>query len=300
MDHLKKGNLASPEAQNAIYNDGELAFFTDLHNLPAHSPIQLEIYIIGLVREGKGIANINGNNYEIQKNDLFVCQPYNIVEKGLVSLDFKGYFILVSTGFMQRTMPMAGQILDFKFLFEQNPVCSLLPEEAKVFCQYYELLYTKIQQASPMQKKVIDTLMLAFFYDMKAALNRVIRQSKPRPFSAGENLFRQFIELIESTYPKPRMVSWYADQLHVTPKYLSTVCRKAGNESASDIIDRYVLKDINLLMKHSSKSIKEIAYELEFPNLSFFGKYVKTHFGMSPKAYREQMANGNGSQSAQP
>ena len=118
MDHLKKANLASPEAQNAIYNDGELAFFTDLHNLPAHSPIQLEIYIIGLVREGKGIANINGNSYEIQKNDLFVCQPYNIVEKGLVSLDFKGYFILVSTGFMQRTMPMAGQILDFKFLFE--------------------------------------------------------------------------------------------------------------------------------------------------------------------------------------
>ena len=184
MDHLKKANLASPEAQNAIYNDGELAFFTSLHNLPSHSPIQLEIYIIGLVREGKGIANINGNSYEVQKNDLFVCQPYNIVEKGLVSLDFKGYFILVSSGFMQRTMPMARQSLDIKFMFEQNPVCSLLPEEAKVFCQYYELLYTKIQQASPMQKKVIDTLMLAFFYDMKAALNRVIRQSKPRPFRA--------------------------------------------------------------------------------------------------------------------
>lgn len=288
MDHLKKGNLASPEAQNAIYNDGELAFFTDLHNLPAHSPIQLEIYIIGLVREGKGIANINGNSYEIQKNDLFVCQPYNIVEKGLVSLDFKGYFILVSTGFMQRTMPMAGQILDFKFMFEQNPVCSLLPEEARVFCQYYELLYTKIQQASPMQKKVIDTLMLAFFYDMKAALNRVIRQSKPRPFSAGEDLFRRFVELLESTYPKPRAVAWYADQLHVTPKYLSAVCRKAGGDSPSDLIDRYVLKDIDYLMLHTPKSIKEIACELEFPNLSFFGKYVRKHRGMSPKAYRAE------------
>ena len=272
MDHLKKANLASPEAQNAIYNDGELAFFTDLHNLPAHSPIQLEIYIIGLVREGKGIANINGNSYEIQKNDLFVCQPYNIVEKGLVSLDFKGYFILVSTGFMQRTMPMAGQSLDIKFMFEQNPVCSLLPEEAKVFCQYYELLYTKIQQASPMQ----------------------IRQSKPRPFSAGENLFRQFVELLESSYPKPRTVIWYADQLHVTPKYLSTVCRKAGNESASDIIDRYVLKDIDYLMLHTSKSIKEIACELEFPNLSFFGKYVRKHRGMSPKSYREKTVRERG------
>ena len=36
-------------------------------------------------------------------------------------------------------------------------------------------------------------------------------------------------------------------------------------------------------------SIKEISAQLDFPNISFFGKYVRKHFGLSPKNYREQL-----------
>lgn len=94
--------------------------------------------------------------------------------------------------------------------------------------------------------------------------------------------------LLEKSYFKSRRVDHYAQQLHVTPKYLSTTCKRRCRETASQLIDAYVLKDIEYLLKHSMKSVKEIAFELDFPNLSFFGKYVKQHFGMSPKAYREQ------------
>ena len=53
------------------------------------------------------------------------------------------------------------------------------------------------------------------------------------------------------------------------------------------------MKDIGNLMKHTQKSIKEIACELGFPNLSFFGKYVRKHSGFPPKIYREQIVKGN-------
>ena len=42
------------------------------------------------------------------------------------------------------------------------------------------------------------------------------------------------------------------------------------------------------MLKRPDKSIKEICNELEFPNLSFFGRYVKKHLGMSPKQWRSQ------------
>ena len=32
--------------------------------------------------------------------------------------------------------------------------------------------------------------------------------------------------------------------------------------------------------------MKEICEILNFPNVSFFGKYVKQHFGMTPTDYR--------------
>ena len=58
-------------------------------------------------------------------------------------------------------------------------------------------------------------------------------------------------------------------------------------QTASSLIDQYVLKDVEYLLKYSSKTIKEIVNELDFPNISFFGRYVKKHLGMPPRALRE-------------
>ena len=187
----------------------------------------------GSVLEGKASVNINGKRYEACPNDLYIGTPNNIVENGLTSLDFKSYSICVSTDYVRRILPLAENSWDVKLLFEKNPLCSLQPEEVRTFCQYYDLLCTKTQQPSPTQKKVIDALMLAFVYDMQGALNRVT-QHTPRPFTASETLFKRFIELLGSSYPKPRSVAYYADRLNVTSKYLSSVCRLAGKQRASD------------------------------------------------------------------
>ncbi len=289
LHNLRKANLKDEEVQKRVtYNDGDLALIRHIHDINTLLPCQLEVFVIVLVLEGKASVCINGNRYEAHPNDLYIGTPNNIVENSLTSLDFQSLCICVSIEYIRRILPLADNSWDLKLLFEENPLCSLQPEEARTFCQYYDLLCAKSQQPSPTQKKVMDALMLASFYDMQGALSRVA-QHMPRPFTAGETLFKRFIELLGSSYPKPRTVAYYADRLNVTPKYLSSVCRLSGKQCASSLIDQYVLKDIEYLMKHTQKSIKEIACELEFPNLSFFGKYVRKHFGLSPKAYREKV-----------
>ena len=117
MMELRKANLKTPEAQRfVLYNDGELAFCQDMHDALTLLPIQMEIYAIVLVMEGKGRIEINGKSYEIKKDDLFICPPNNIVENGLMSLDFKGCFIFVSSDYVQRVMPLQGA-WEFKPLF---------------------------------------------------------------------------------------------------------------------------------------------------------------------------------------
>ena len=276
--------------EGVVYNDGELALISDLKDINYQLPCQLEIFVIVLVLEGKAKVNLNGITYEARKNDLCICQPYNIIDSGMTSIDFKAYCICVSKNYIARCIPLAENSWDFKFLFEKNPLCSLQPDEAAVFCQYYELLCAKVKHPGSVQKKVVDALMLAFLYDMYSALNRFVKYA-PRTFSSGEFLFKRFIELLESSYPRPRSVTYYADRLHITPKYLSTVCKNISKQLPSTLINQYVVHDIEYLMQHSQKSIKEISWELDFPNLSFFGKYVKKHLGKSPKAYREQVLN---------
>ena len=291
MRKLRKGNLTDPEAQKfVLYNDGELAFCHDVQDIFLQLPVQLEIYAIVLVVEGKGRVEINGKLYETRKNDLFICTPNNIVENGLMSLDFKGCFMFVSSEYVQRTISLQHAWV-FKELFEKNPVCSLPPKEAAIFLQYYDLLCSKVQDSTPAQKRVIDTLVLALVYEMENYMNRFV-QDKHYSLTSGESIYHRFINLLESSYPKQRAVSYYANCLYITPKYLSSVCKQVADRRPSDIIDSYVLKDIDHLMKYTQKSIKEIACELDFPNLSFFGKYVKKHSGVSPKTYRQQIIKG--------
>lgn len=107
-------------------------------------------------------------------------------------------------------------------------------------------------------------------------------------------LFKRFIELISSREIKPRSVTWYADKLYITPKYLSTVCKQVNGKTAFDWINEYVITDIRHQLKHSDKSIKEVADYLNFPNISFFGKYVRSHTGLNPTEYRKQLRENKG------
>ena len=78
----------------------------------------------------------------------------------------------------------------------------------------------------------------------------------------------------------------------VSPKYLTNVCRKHSDYTASELIALSVVSRIKYLLLYSDLSIKEVANEMGFDNLSFFGKYVKKHLGLSPNHYRK--ANGYG------
>lgn len=198
----------------------------------------------------------------------------------------------MSPEYVKKILPMAESKWDIKILFEKKPICTLYPNEATIFCQYYDLLCSKIHLSSPVQEKVIDTLMRALIYDMQYILSRIVRTTS-KPFTTGEYLFKKFIDLLESSYPKNRNVSYYAEQLHITPKYLTFICKEVCKQNASYVINQYVLKDIEYLLKYSQYTIKEIAMKLDFPDLSFFGKYVKQHFKMPPKSLRDRFRQEN-------
>ena len=165
VENIKKVNLNANEFQElTIYNDGKLAFISNLKDIDVSSMVQTEIYVIALVLEGKAQVNINGTTYVAYKNDIFICPPNNIIESTLSSVDFQCQCIGMSREYIQKLLPMADNVWDIKLLFEKNPVFTLSPNEVTVWKQYYDLLCSKAHLPSVVQEKVINLLMLAFFY----------------------------------------------------------------------------------------------------------------------------------------
>ena len=133
----------------------------------------------------------------------------------------------------------------------------------------------------------MQSLLQAALYEVCADLDKFVSSAEDDLLRQGDILFRKFLKLLEKNNGRERSVSYYAKELCVTPKYLSYACKTASSKTALKWIHEYTTECIRYKLKHSDKSIKEISDELNFPNISFFGKYVRAHFGMSPREVRK-------------
>lgn len=149
---------------------------------------------------------------------------------------------------------------------------------------YETLLDSSGLNASDLQE-ALNTLIK----DGKISINISLRSDNPKLMSRSEEMIQKFNSLLEEHITRERQISFYASSLCVTPKYLSTIIKKVSGQTANFWINRKLIEVISHQLLHTSKSLKEIAYALNFSNNSSFGKYIKTQTGMSPTEYREQL-----------
>lgn len=110
----------------------------------------------------------------------------------------------------------------------------------------------------------------------------------PKTFSSrGEIIYERFMDMLFTERPVRRDVGYYAKELCVTPKYLSIVVKKYSDKTAYQWIKKTIVQEIEDKLIYSEDSIKEIAFLLDFPSISFMGKFFKSMTGVSPMFYRK-------------
>ena len=97
---------------------------------------------------------------------------------------------------------------------------------------------------------------------------------------------KNFTQLVMQNYTMQRSVAWYAKRLGITQAHLSTIVKQSTGKTCIEIITSMVIMDAKAQLKSTNLTIHDIAYTLNFTNMSFFGKYFKRHVGMSPQEYR--------------
>ncbi len=286
-----------PDGKNSpgLYSDGQITLIESLLDVERGNVAKLEHFVFILCLRGHAAISIDGRSYNLYPDNVLICHPNIVLGESMSSMDFEFRGVVLSKDYLQR-LPLVStdNMWDVMMFFEKAPVLSLTPDEVKDFCRYYDLIRPRLADTHlRYREELLSALLTALLYELSNIISR-FADFRPQPYSAGSNVFRNFLSLLSSSYPKSRSVAYYADKLCLTPKYLSTVCKEVSGETASELINRYVVKDIDFLLKQRGRSVKEICNELEFPNLSFFGRYVKKHLGLSPKQYREKvLGKGN-------
>lgn len=275
------------------YADGNAAMFDHVRDMGQMFPQGQATNIIAICNSGVLSIDINGKCVHIEEGDVLLC-PSNVrIDSCTVSEDFECKCLCLSDHIIQGLLRDKTDVWNHAVYVEQKYYVKMSDICKEEFGYYYLLLRSKTNNRQNLvPNEVIQTLIRALLLELCVHLGKLNGASHERKISQGRLLFNRFLSMISNSPVKRMPISSYASQLAITPKYLTMLCLKYSDKTASDWVVQYTLEDIRFYLRNTSLSIKEVSAKLGFANMSHFGSYVRKHMGMSPSEYREQ--NGRG------
>lgn len=270
------------------YIEDDVIMFDDIKEAPIpNGPRRMNFILVALCLHGKAQYSIDTQEQTVKPGDIIIITERHVVDNFMASPDIEAQCIVMSMNFFYEVIRDMSDLSSLLLFAKSHPVVSLTQKEVNVFIDYFQFIKRKIHETdNHFRKRLVEALLLAMFLDLSNVIQR-LQQTSDRRQTRSEAIFTDFIRLVEDNFKSERRVSWYAEQLCITPKYLSESVKQISKRSPNEWIDNYVVLEIRLQLKNSNKSIKEISEYMHFPNQSFLGKYFKEHVGISPSAYRK-------------
>ena len=253
-------------------------------------PTRIDAFVILLCSKGSGTFTSNLTRHTLTENSIFVHLPGSIIQAESTE-EIALHAVICEEEFIRR-INIDIKLLSRLFLSVEKQPCLRLCEAewAGITGSFAEIRSESLPRPGDVYSpEILRSMIRTLAYKVCRIIGRHI-ESQPAPEtsarSRNDEYFNQFMSELTKHYMQERSVGFYAGQLHLTPKYLTTIIRKTSGRTAAEWIDDYVVLEAKNLLKYSTMSIQEIAYCLNFPNQSFFGKYFRSHTGMTPSAYR--------------
>ncbi len=252
-------------------------------------PSRLNALIIGVGTEGETSLTSNLQEFRLKKDSLFIFSPKHILQVQSNN-HFKAHLIVVAPDFLKRINIDTKRMMPLFLQFGSLPCMELTQAESQSLRSFISMVEQELKGSeTDFSSEIIGGLIAATIYKVGDILTHYLTEHPEvdSPIhNRAEEYFRQFTELLGEHYKHERSVGFYARQLCITPKYLTTLIKRISGKSVSEWIDNYVILEAKTLLKYSNMSVQEIAYYLNFPNQSFFGSYFKRNAGMSPSQYK--------------
>lgn len=252
-------------------------------------PSRLNALIIGVGTEGETSLTSNLQEFRLKKDSLFIFSPKHILQVQSNNR-FKAHLIIIAPDFLKRINIDTKRMMPLFLQFGSLPCMELTHAESQSLRSFISMVEQELKGSeTDFSSEIIGGLIAATIYKVGDILTHYLTEHPEvdSPIhNRAEEYFRQFTELLGEHYKHERSVGFYARQLCITPKYLTTLIKRISGKSVSEWIDNYVILEAKTLLKYSNMSVQEIAYYLNFPNQSFFGSYFKRNAGMSPSQYK--------------
>jgi AraC-like DNA-binding protein len=290
MDMMRMKDIFMPyleQIREHVYFSNEIGI---LHGNPKvfrliiqqKPPFVINDYRLGFIVCGEGHVNFNLVDRHIKAGTLIFLAPGTIINPISFSDDLEifGFALFADfpMPFGSGQMPLAfnGQVRDFQL--------SASDADIQTARNIFDTLWHLVHQPN-YHRPTATSLVAAMMHHYNALYNRYTEQQSTIR-SREQTIFDRFIQLVNQHCAEQHQISYYADRLCLTERYLGTVIRQTSGVTAKEWIDRALITRIKVELMHTDKPVARIADDLSFPNPSFFSKYFKRLVGITPGEYR--------------
>ena len=277
------------EYRNPLVLSRERPFVAGANNMTAfHRHLyKLDCMVIIFCHSGWGQVLIDLRQHEIIQNTQLILLPGTVISLAGQSDDFRvSYFAACEEMFREACIRFEPSF----FHFLKDKPCFTLPDEFTTnidrLMEATIALYADRDHSFRYQ--IARNHLQSFLLDVYDKIHRLFTRDDMEGHNRQDAFFRKFNALVHENCLTEREVSFYADRLCISAKYLAGICRSTtAGSSAKQIIDKHVILEIKVLLQSTELSIQEIADRLGFPDQSYLGRYFKRYEGMSPGDYRK-------------
>ena len=264
--------------------------YTDISCLPlTEHATYLEEGVGGLCTGGTAIIELFSMRRQISKNDLVTILPCQLASIHKVSDDFSMTFFKVDKVMFMDIMSSLGRITpDFFFHMRKDFQVPISVNEAKRFLGFCRAIDFRTNNDDPaFRRETILHLLRIYYWDFYVHFQKKTRKrNTPLLNSNKESIAMKFAMLVFENRETHREVAYYADQLCISPLYLTKVIQEVNGQSARDMIADYTIIGIKALLRNADITIKDVVRQSGFSSQSSFSRFCRKHTGMSPLEYR--------------
>lgn len=265
-------------------SNAQIVYSEDINRINSPEFTDWGVHLV--CNEGDAMFLFNSRPVTIQKNDAAVINHPELVTHINASDDLKIRFIAAPFKFLYNLLPANHYGIGGHISLFENPVIPLSEEDTVRFNNDIEQLRMRSADAGHLfYEELVGSLALTMIYDLFDFHAKLHGEATPSERTAGT--VKRLLALLENGRAKRyREVAYYANELNVSPKYLSETVKRITGNSVMNLIDKYAVPVLIEFLKNTDLSLTQISEEMNFSSLSYFSRYARKHLGMPPTRYR--------------
>ena len=242
-----------------------------------------------LCTAGEGSFVFNEHCYHIMKNDLVVIPMPDRIKNLAAHPDMLVEWFAADYKFLQNLLPSNNYSIGGSISLNRDPVISLNDEQARRMLEDFHRLRDRMGDRDlQFYHQLMGSLCLTMMYDIFEA--HAQREATDTHTDRTAYIVKQLMALLATgVCQTERDVSYYAERLNVSPKYLSATVKRVTGHSVTSYIDRHAIPILKDYLDDDRLSLTQIAERMNFTSLSYFSRYCSKHLGHSPSEYRRSL-----------